>query len=376
MPLRLAADRLFEGNRPCWRNPLQAAPARCPFASEPDRHAGVDPHARRPRHWWLTPCITVSAHGNNRDRTRLCKRRPVLKGAAPVEHDHASTGNIAYTATLRVPYASQRATGDQRASEYRRRLPPGGQKRTQGRVRRGRNPRRKRVSSRSVLARRQQSADGCLWRHDRGARAAAVRGGGRHRRRHRQGSGRGQALAARQFGGLSDSDTVPHFGYVIGELSRRRLAYLHLIEPRASSADDASVDSASLFRRLLDGPMITAGGYTIEMGVEAVEASRADAVAFGRMFVANPDLPERIRTGAALNTFDRSTAYGGSAHGYAILADCSTRRHWTPNSKPAMPSASLRPHMSSKSSSVAASRNSRWRLRRMRHGTSVATGGS
>jgi N-ethylmaleimide reductase len=109
---------------------------------------------------------------------------------------------------------------------------------------------------------------------------------------------------------------VPHFGYVIGELSRRRLAYLHLIEPRASSADDASVDSASLFRRLLDGPMITAGGYTIEMGVEAVEASRADAVAFGRMFVANPDLPERIRTGAALNTFDRSTAYGGSAHGY------------------------------------------------------------
>jgi N-ethylmaleimide reductase len=124
------------------------------------------------------------------------------------------------------------------------------------------------------------------------------------------------------LGGLSDSATVPHFNYVITELSKRGLAYLHLIEPRASSvgfADDASVDSAdnaSLFRRLFDGPMITAGGYTIEMGVAAVEAGLASAVAFGRMFVANPDLPERIRTGATLNAFDRSTSYGGGAHGY------------------------------------------------------------
>ncbi len=124
------------------------------------------------------------------------------------------------------------------------------------------------------------------------------------------------------LGGLSDSDTIPHFNYVIDELSKRGLAYLHLIEPRASSvgfADDASVDSAdnaSLFRRLFNGPMITAGGYTPEMGVAVVERGLADAVAFGRMFIANPDLPERIRTGAPLNTFDRSTSYGGDGHGY------------------------------------------------------------
>jgi N-ethylmaleimide reductase len=124
------------------------------------------------------------------------------------------------------------------------------------------------------------------------------------------------------LGGLSDSDTVRHFSYVIAGLSKRGLAYLHLIEPRASSvgfADDASIDSAdnaSLFRHLFDGPMITAGGYTTEMGVEAVKSGRADAVAFGRMFIANPDLPERILTGAALNTFDRSTSYGGGARGY------------------------------------------------------------
>jgi N-ethylmaleimide reductase len=115
---------------------------------------------------------------------------------------------------------------------------------------------------------------------------------------------------------------VPHFNHVITELSRRGLAYLHLIEPRTSSAgiaDDASVDSAdnaALFWHVFDGPMLTAGGYTIEMGIEAVKAGLADAVAYGRMFIANPDLPERIRTGAPLNVFDRSTSYGGDAHGY------------------------------------------------------------
>ncbi len=77
-----------------------------------------------------------------------------------------------------------------------------------------------------------------------------------------------------------------------------------------------SADNASLFRHLFDGPMITAGGYTTETGVAPIEAGLADAVAFGRMFIANPDLPERIRKGAALNASDRLTAYGGGARGY------------------------------------------------------------
>lgn len=124
------------------------------------------------------------------------------------------------------------------------------------------------------------------------------------------------------LGGLSDGDTVPHFSTVIRELGKRSLAYLHLIEPHASSAgiaDNASVDSAnnaSLFRHLFDGPVITSGGCTPEMGVAAVETGLADAVAFGRMFIANLDLPARIQMGAAMNAFDRSTAYGGDARGY------------------------------------------------------------
>lgn len=124
------------------------------------------------------------------------------------------------------------------------------------------------------------------------------------------------------LGGLGDSDTVPHFSYIIAQISHRNIAWLHLIEPRASSAgiaDDASVDSAdnaALFRHLFDGPVITAGGYFPESGATAVATGFADAVAFGRMFIANPDLPERIRSSRPLNSFDRSTSYGGDGHGY------------------------------------------------------------
>jgi N-ethylmaleimide reductase len=124
------------------------------------------------------------------------------------------------------------------------------------------------------------------------------------------------------LGGLTDSDTPRDFTYVVSELSRRQIAWLHLIEPRASSAgiaDDASIDSANniaLFAKSFEGPVITAGGYTAASAIDVVEAGLADAVAFGRMFIANPDLPERLRRDAALNPFDRTTSYGGDARGY------------------------------------------------------------
>lgn len=124
------------------------------------------------------------------------------------------------------------------------------------------------------------------------------------------------------LGGLSDSDPVNLFTHVIGELSRRNIAYLHLVEPRASSAglgDDASVDSANnalLFRTAFDGPVISAGGYLPASAAEAVAGGHADAIAFGRLFIANPDLGARIRGGHALNRYDRSTFYGGGAPGY------------------------------------------------------------
>jgi N-ethylmaleimide reductase len=62
--------------------------------------------------------------------------------------------------------------------------------------------------------------------------------------------------------------------------------------------------------------VITAGGYTPESGERALEKGNADLVAFGRLFIANPDLVERVRTGAALNEPDRATFYTSGPHGY------------------------------------------------------------
>ncbi len=62
--------------------------------------------------------------------------------------------------------------------------------------------------------------------------------------------------------------------------------------------------------------IIAAGGFTRESAEAAISRGEADAVAFGRLFIANPDLPERFRRNAPLNRYDRSTFYGGTERGY------------------------------------------------------------
>ncbi|MCW3060720.1 MAG: NADH:flavin oxidoreductase [Capsulimonas sp.] len=125
-----------------------------------------------------------------------------------------------------------------------------------------------------------------------------------------------------QFGGISDSDPLSLFTYVITELSKRRIAYLHLIEALGSEiglSDDlhvGAVNNATLFRSFFDGPLISAAAYTPESAAATIEAGHADAIAFGRLFIANPDLPERIQRNAPLNSPNRATFYGGGAEGY------------------------------------------------------------
>jgi N-ethylmaleimide reductase len=125
-----------------------------------------------------------------------------------------------------------------------------------------------------------------------------------------------------QYGGIHDSDPLALFSFVVTELSKRRIAYLHLIEARGSEiglTDELhkdAVNNAALFRPLFDGPMISAAAYTPESAAEAIDKKHADAVAFGRLFIANPDLVERIKEDRPLNPPDRSTFYGGGAHGY------------------------------------------------------------
>lgn len=129
---------------------------------------------------------------------------------------------------------------------------------------------------------------------------------------------------------MRDSDPETLFGHVSGELGARRIAYLHLVEPRADQNSDTNAldpdapDAASRFRSRFGGKVIAAGGFTRETAAAAIAEGRADAIAFGRLFIANPDLPERLRRRARLNRYDRSTFYGGGARGYTdypALAD-------------------------------------------------------
>lgn len=125
-----------------------------------------------------------------------------------------------------------------------------------------------------------------------------------------------------RYAGIYDSNPLELFTYVVRELSNRGIGYLHLIEARGSEIgltdklNNGALNNAALFRPAFAGPLITAAAYTPDSAAEALRLGQADAVAFGRSFVANPDLPERIRAGAALTPFDRSTAYGGGPHGY------------------------------------------------------------
>ena len=80
-------------------------------------------------------------------------------------------------------------------------------------------------------------------------------------------------------------------------------------------ADGTPFEFAEL-RQKYSGHYIACGGFDRETAIAAVAQGRADAVAFGKLFIANPDLPARLKAGAALNAWDEATFYGGDAKGY------------------------------------------------------------
>jgi N-ethylmaleimide reductase len=95
------------------------------------------------------------------------------------------------------------------------------------------------------------------------------------------------------------------------------LAYLHLIEPVQAQGEHPNLDlSAHFFRPLYPGTLIVAGGYTFERAAAVLRSGEANLVAFGQLYLANPDLPERFRLRTALNVPDKATFYGGGAAGY------------------------------------------------------------
>lgn len=125
-----------------------------------------------------------------------------------------------------------------------------------------------------------------------------------------------------RFMGMHDDTPEETFGYIVDELDKRGLAYLHLVEPeivgtQKDEKHDPRWDDIMLdLRRRYRGVLILAGGYDAEKAEAALASKRADIIAFGRLFISNPDLPARFERNAPLNAPDPTTFFGGSSAGY------------------------------------------------------------
>lgn len=114
-----------------------------------------------------------------------------------------------------------------------------------------------------------------------------------------------------------DSDVMGTYGYLIQQLNPLKLAYLHFVEGvtggARSDADDVDLDA---LRALFEGPYIGNNGYDLELAIARRAQGKLDAVAFGRPFIANPDLVERLRCGAEIVQAPYESYYGNGGKGY------------------------------------------------------------
>jgi N-ethylmaleimide reductase len=114
--------------------------------------------------------------------------------------------------------------------------------------------------------------------------------------------------------GPGASDVEQLYPYVAAQLSQRGIAYLHVVEPDATPV---ARKIAQRLRDVFEGPVILAGDFTRDSAEAAISAGRADYIAFGRLYIANPDLVERFRLPEpVLNPSDEATWHSGGARGY------------------------------------------------------------
>jgi N-ethylmaleimide reductase len=126
------------------------------------------------------------------------------------------------------------------------------------------------------------------------------------------------------YNGMADSDPVAVTEFVARALDARAIGYLHMMRADFFGAQHGDVMGPA--RRAFKGVLVGNMGYTPDEAESAVGAGALDAVAFGTAFLANPDLPERIRRKAALNAPDPSTFYSPGAKGYTDYPAMPTTR--------------------------------------------------
>ncbi|HXD07147.1 MAG TPA: alkene reductase [Burkholderiaceae bacterium] len=135
-----------------------------------------------------------------------------------------------------------------------------------------------------------------------------------------------------QYNDIRDDDPLATFTYAVRELNARGLAYLHLVNPAASAIErgappePAALQMLERLRETWKGLLVLAGGFDARSAEQWIREGRADLIAFGRKFIANPDLPARLRDEAGLNGDDPATYYGGGQKGYTDYLSLAQQR--------------------------------------------------
>src|SRR3982074_2437020 len=121
---------------------------------------------------------------------------------------------------------------------------------------------------------------------------------------------------------IHDDNPETTFGHIAERLSDYGFAYLHMVNPaveqmqNGEEPDPRALKMVKLIRKKFKGTLIVAGGFQADSAARWLREGQADLIAFGRKFIANPDLPERLRVGAPFNIDDPTTYYGGGEKGY------------------------------------------------------------
>jgi N-ethylmaleimide reductase len=128
-----------------------------------------------------------------------------------------------------------------------------------------------------------------------------------------------------------DSDPTGTYAYVVERLNAYRLAYIHIIEGATQGPREVPGGfDLQILRRSFKGFYMANNGYDLSLALEARSRNLADLISFGRLYIANPDLVERLRAGAPLNAPDRATFFGGEAQGYidySVLTSAGVQNH-------------------------------------------------
>ena len=115
---------------------------------------------------------------------------------------------------------------------------------------------------------------------------------------------------------VSDSAPQAVFDYLVVQLDARKLGYIHLVEGATGGPRDIAPFDFAALRKAFHGAYVANNSYDRALATQAVATGAADLIAFGRPFISNPDLVERLRRDAPLNALDVKTLYGGGAEGY------------------------------------------------------------